>query len=336
MNSENDPGVPIGKTVVLAEPRSFCAGVRRAIGIVEAALERFGPPIYVRNQIVHNHHVVRALEQRDVHFVSSTEEVPRGAVCVLSAHGVSPAVREAAAARDLRVIDATCPLVSKVHQQVIRAARDDRTVLLVGHMEHEEVEGTYGEAPDRTIVVSTVDEVRQLDLPEDTPVTYVTQTTLSIDDTREIVDAIADRFTDMTGPGTDDICYASQNRQNAVKALAQRTDVVLIVGSENSSNTVRMVEVAQQAGVRSYLVPDVEDLDESWLHGATSVGVSAGASAPEFLVEQLLDRLAELGLDRLEVEVTGSEADITFGLPSAVGGTEPVADTGEQNTGESS
>jgi 4-hydroxy-3-methylbut-2-enyl diphosphate reductase len=322
MSSANDPGVSAGKTVVLAEPRSFCAGVRRAIEIVEVALERFGPPIYVRNQIVHNHHVVRALEQRDVRFVSSTEEVPHGSVCVLSAHGVSPAVREAAAARDLRVIDATCPLVSKVHQQAIRAARDDRTILLVGHMEHEEVEGTYGEAPERTIVVSTVEEVRALDLPRDTPVTYVTQTTLSIDDTREVVDAIAERFTDLTGPGTDDICFASQNRQNAVKVLAGRTDVVLVVGSANSSNTVRMVEVAQTAGVRSYLVPDVDDLDESWLHGATSVGVSAGASAPEFLVDQLLERLSGLGFDRIEVEITGSEADITFGLPSAVGGPE--------------
>ncbi|TCO59786.1 4-hydroxy-3-methylbut-2-enyl diphosphate reductase [Actinocrispum wychmicini] len=319
MDSANEPG-PAGKTVVLAEPRSFCAGVRRAIEIVEVALERFGPPIYVRNQIVHNQHVVRALEQRDVRFVSSTDEVPRGSVCVLSAHGTAPAVREAAEARDLRVIDATCPLVSKVHQQVVRAARDDRTVLLVGHMEHEEVEGTYGEAPERTHVVATVDEVRQLDLPSDTPVTYVTQTTLSIDDTREVVDAIAARFPDLTGPGTDDICFASQNRQNGVKALAKRTDVVLVCGSANSSNTVRMVEVAQLAGVRSYLVPDITDLDESWLAGATSVGVSAGASAPEFLVDQLLDRLAELGFDRIQVETTGSEADITFGLPSAAVG----------------
>jgi len=323
MDSANDPKTLTGKTVVLAEPRSFCAGVRRAIEIVEVALERFGPPIYVRNQIVHNHHVVRSLEQRDVRFVSSTDEVPPGSVCVLSAHGVSPAVRAAAAARDLRVIDATCPLVSKVHQQVIRAARDERTVLLVGHLEHEEVEGTYGEAPDRTIVVSTVEEVRQLDLPRDTPVAYATQTTLSIDDTREVVDAIAERFTDLTGPGTDDICFASQNRQNAVKVLAGRTDVVLVVGSENSSNTVRMVEVAQHAGVRSYLVPDVEALDESWVRDATSVGVSAGASAPEFLVDQLVDRLAELGFDRIDVVVTGSEADISFGLPSAaVGGPE--------------
>ncbi|WNV88989.1 4-hydroxy-3-methylbut-2-enyl diphosphate reductase [Umezawaea sp. Da 62-37] len=309
--------------MVLAEPRSFCAGVRRAIDIVEMALERFGPPVYVRNQIVHNHHVVWALEQRDVRFVSSTDEVPRNAVCVLSAHGVSPAVREAAAARDLRVIDATCPLVSKVHQQVVRAARDERTILLVGHSDHEEVEGTYGEAPERTIVVSTVEEVRRLDLPRDTPVTYATQTTLSIDDTREVVDAITERFTDLTGPGTDDICFASQNRQNAVKVLAGRTDVVLVVGSENSSNTVRMVEVAQRAGVRSYLVPDVEALDESWVRDAASVGVSAGASAPEFLVDQLLDRLAELGFDRIDVVVTGSEADISFGLPSAaVGGPE--------------
>ncbi|GAB3444327.1 4-hydroxy-3-methylbut-2-enyl diphosphate reductase [Actinophytocola sediminis] len=294
--------------------------MRRAIEIVEQALERFGPPIYVRNQIVHNQHVVRALEQRAVRFVSSTDEIPHGAVCVLSAHGVSPAVRAEAEARDLRVIDATCPLVSKVHQQVIRAARDDRTVLLVGHMEHEEVEGTYGEAPDRTFVVSSADEVRQLDLPNDTPVTYVTQTTLSIDDTREVVDAIAARFTDLVGPGTDDICYASQNRQVAVKALAKRTEVVLIAGSANSSNTVRMVEVAQQAGVRSYLVPDIEDLDERWLRHVDSVGVSAGASAPEFQVDQLLARLAELGFDRIELEVTASEADISFKLPSAAVG----------------
>lgn len=306
------------KTVILAQPRSFCAGVRRAIDIVEAALERFGPPIYVRNQIVHNHHVVRALEQRDVHFVKSTDEVPPGAVCVFSAHGVSPAVRAAADSRGLRVIDATCPLVSKVHQQAVRAARDGRTVLLVGHMEHEEVEGTYGEAPEYTIVLDTVEQVRALDLPDDAPVSYITQTTLSIDDTREVVEAIEARFTDITGPGTDDICFASQNRQAGVKAIAKRAEVVLIVGSDNSSNTVRMVEVAQHAGVRSYLVPNVEDLDESWLDGVTTVGVSAGASAPEFLVDQLLERLIVLGFGGLEVEITGSEEDISFGMPSSV------------------
>jgi 4-hydroxy-3-methylbut-2-en-1-yl diphosphate reductase len=318
MSAANQVPVRPEKTVILAEPRSFCAGVRRAIDIVEAALERFGPPIYVRNQIVHNHHVVRALEQRDVHFVKSTDEVPPGAVCVFSAHGVSPAVRAAADSRELRVIDATCPLVSKVHQQAVRAARDGRTVLLVGHMEHEEVEGTYGEAPEQTIVLDTVEQVQALDLPADAPVSYITQTTLSIDDTREVVEAIEAKFTDITGPGTDDICFASQNRQVGVKALAKRAEVVLIVGSDNSSNTVRMVEVAQQAGVRSYLVPNVDDLDESWLDGVTTVGVSAGASAPEFLVDQLLDRLTGLGFTGLEVETTGSEADINFGLPSSV------------------
>jgi 4-hydroxy-3-methylbut-2-enyl diphosphate reductase len=307
------------KRVVLAEPRSFCAGVQRAIEIVEAVLERFGPPVYVRKQIVHNHHVVRDLEERGAIFVDSESEVPRGSVCVFSAHGVSPEVRRGAQARDLTVIDATCPLVAKVHQEARRFAESGRTILLIGHAEHEEVEGTYGEAPARTLVVSTVADVHALDLPREAPVSYLTQTTLALDDTREIIEAMRERFDDLRGPGSDDICYASQNRQQAVKAVAARTDLVLVVGSENSSNSVRMVEVAQDAGTAARLLPDPADLDERWLAGARSVGVSAGASAPGALVNQLLARLAELGYDTVEVERTATE-DIEFGLPSAVKG----------------
>ncbi|MEU3280009.1 4-hydroxy-3-methylbut-2-enyl diphosphate reductase [Streptomyces antibioticus] len=316
---EDETATP-GKTVVLAEPRSFCAGVQRAIDIVEAALERFGPPVYVRKQIVHNEHVVRDLENRGARFVDSEDEVPVGAVCVFSAHGVSPAVRRGAADRELQVIDATCPLVSKVHQESRRFAEDRRTILLIGHAEHEEVEGTYGEAPERTLIVGTVDEVHALDLPRDAPVAYLTQTTLALDETREIIEAMEERFDDLRGPGGDDICYASQNRQNAVKAVAARTGLVLVVGSTNSSNSVRMVEVARDAGTPAHLVPSPDDLDESWLDGVDSVGVSAGASAPGSLVSGLLRRLAALGYATVEIERTATE-DIVFGLPCQLKGT---------------
>ncbi|WP_241826819.1 4-hydroxy-3-methylbut-2-enyl diphosphate reductase [Streptomyces graminilatus] len=309
-----------GKTVVLAEPRSFCAGVQRAIDIVEAALERFGAPVYVRKQIVHNEHVVHDLETRGARFVDSEDEVPVGAICVFSAHGVSPAVRRGAADRELQVIDATCPLVAKVHQESRRFAEDRRTILLIGHAEHEEVEGTYGEAPERTLVVSTVDEVRALDLPRDAPLAYLTQTTLALDETREIIEAMEERFDDLRGPGSDDICYASQNRQNAVKAVAARTGLVLVIGSANSSNSVRMVEVARDAGTAAHLVPGPDDLDESWLAGVDSVGVSAGASAPGTLVDGLLRRLAALGYSTVEVERTATE-DVVFGLPANLKGT---------------
>ncbi|MGP4111163.1 4-hydroxy-3-methylbut-2-enyl diphosphate reductase [Streptomyces sp. 4N509B] len=302
---------------MLAEPRSFCAGVERAIEIVEVALERFGPPVYVRKQIVHNHRVVAELETRGARFVDTVDEVPTGAVCVFSAHGVSPAVREAAASRELTVIDATCPLVSKVHQESRRFAEDERTILLIGHRDHEEVEGTFGEAPEHTLVVGTVEEVRELELPRDARVAYLTQTTLALDETREIVEAIHERFDDPRGPGSEDICYASQNRQNAVRAVAARTELVLVVGSVNSSNSVRMVEVAQGEGVPAYLVPEARDLREEWLTGVASVGVSAGASAPGELVNELLMRLAELGFAHVEVEQTATE-DVVFGLPSAL------------------
>jgi len=306
-----------GGRLVLAEPRSFCAGVRRAIEIVEEALRQYAPPIYVRKEIVHNHYVVRDFERRGVVFVDSETEVPEGAVCVFSAHGVSPAVREHAAERRLRVIDATCPLVAKVHQETRRYARDGRTVLLIGHENHEEVEGTFGEAPDRTIVVGDVADVARLDLPRDEPVAYLTQTTLSLDETAQVIAALEERFDDLRGPGSDDICYASQNRQNAVRQVAAGTDVVLVVGSRNSSNSMRMVEVAARAGTPAWLVPDVTELDESWLAGARAVGLSSGASVPELLVEQVVERLAELGFDQLELVRTATES-ITFALPGGL------------------
>src|SRR5215475_14211771 len=268
-----------GKKVILAEPRSFCAGVHRAIEIVERALEIHGAPVYVRKQIVHNEHVVRRLETAGARFVDSETEVPDGAVCVFSAHGVSPQVRSNAARHHLTVIDATCPLVAKVHQEARRFARDERTLILVGHADHEEIEGTYGEAPDRTIIVEDADEASQLDLPPGTSAAFLTQTTLSVDDTAEIVSILRERFPGLAGPGSEDICYASQNRQNAVKAIAGRSDLVLVVGSANSSNTVRMVEVAQAAGAQARLLPDADRLDPEWLAGVRTVGVSAGASA---------------------------------------------------------
>nr|WSX76771.1 4-hydroxy-3-methylbut-2-enyl diphosphate reductase [Streptomyces sp. NBC_00899] len=314
-----------GKKVILAEPRGFCAGVRRAIEIVERALELHGAPVYVRKQIVHNEHVVRELEERGARFVDSETEVPDGAVCIFSAHGVSPQVRDNAAERNLTVIDATCPLVAKVHQEARRYARDGRTLILVGHADHEEIEGTFGEAPERTVIVQDAEEARRLDLPADANVSYLTQTTLSLDDTEEIVSILHERFSRLTGPGTDDVCYASQNRQNSVKSIAARSDLVLVVGSANSSNTVRMVEVSEDAGTRAYLLPDAGHLDPQWLAGVGTVGLSAGASAPELLVEQVIERLAQLGYGDVETEVTAVETVVfrpPLGLepPSARGG----------------
>ncbi|WP_327288712.1 4-hydroxy-3-methylbut-2-enyl diphosphate reductase [Streptomyces sp. NBC_01198] len=306
-----------GKKVILAEPRGFCAGVRRAVEIVERALEIHGAPVYVRKQIVHNEYVVRDLEERGARFVESETEVPNGAVCVFSAHGVSPQVRANAAERGLTVIDATCPLVAKVHQEARRYARDGRTLILVGHADHEEIEGTFGEAPDRTVIVQDADEARRLDLPPGVPVSYLTQTTLSVDDTTEIVSILHERFPGLTGPGTDDVCYASQNRQNSVKSLAGRSDLVLVVGSANSSNSVRMVEVAEDAGARARLLPDAGHLDPEWLAGVRTVGLSAGASAPEVLVEEVIERLAALGFTDVETEVTTVE-DVVFRPPSGL------------------
>ncbi|MBO3741343.1 4-hydroxy-3-methylbut-2-enyl diphosphate reductase [Actinoplanes sp. NEAU-H7] len=303
------------KRTVLAEPRGFCAGVVRAIAMVEKSLEIHGPPVYVRKEIVHNQYVVASLQRRGARFVDSESDVPEGAVCVFSAHGVSPLVRDNAGARGLRVIDATCPLVSRVHQHARRGARDGRLVLLIGHADHEETQGTYGEAPDRTIVIDTVDDVDRTGLPADTPVTYLTQTTLSVDETAEVIDRIKARFTDVVAPGTDTICYASQNRQNGIKSLASRCDLILVVGARNSSNSLRMVDVARETGTRAHLVPDAADFDETWLKDVWTVGVSSGASVPEILVERLIDRLARLGYDDISTDVTSVE-DVNFAVPS--------------------
>ncbi|MCA2211632.1 4-hydroxy-3-methylbut-2-enyl diphosphate reductase [Jidongwangia harbinensis] len=323
--STRPDGHPAGRTVILAEPRGFCAGVRRAIAMVERALEVHGPPVYVRKQIVHNHHVVSVLERKGARFVESEDEVPEGAVCVFSAHGVAPAVHENARRRDLDVIDATCPLVSTVHQQARRVVRDGRLLLLIGHADHEETEGTRGEAAERTVVVETEADVDRLDLPPDTPVAYLTQTTLSVDETAGIVDRLRDRFADLLGPAKDTICYASQNRQSGIKALAARCDVVLVVGSENSSNSQRMVDVARESGSPAYLVPDVSRMDPRWLDGATRVGVSSGASAPEVLVDDLLAYLERHGFADVEVDTTSVE-DVVFAVPGPLAGGPPGRD----------
>ncbi|MFE7902155.1 4-hydroxy-3-methylbut-2-enyl diphosphate reductase [Streptomyces sp. NPDC057424] len=314
---------PTPRRILLAEPRGSCAGVHRAIDIVERALEIHGAPVYVRKQIVHNAYVVRRLEALGARFVESETDVPNGAVCIFSAHGVSPQVRSNAEQRDLKVIDATCPLVAKVHQEARRFARDKQTLVLIGHADHEEVEGTYGEAPDRTVIVENAEDARRLDLPPGTSAAYLTQTTLSVDDTAEIVSILSERFPGMTGPGSEDICYASQNRQNAVKAIAGRSDLVLIVGSPNSSNSVRMVEVAQAAGAPARLLPDVDHLDTAWLTDVRTVGLSAGASVPEVLVEQVVERLGTLGFTDIETEVTATE-NVVFRPPPELERTGPA------------
>jgi 4-hydroxy-3-methylbut-2-enyl diphosphate reductase len=302
------------KRVILAAPRGYCAGVDRAVQIVERALERRGAPVYVRKEIVHNRYVVTELEKRGAVFVDSEEEIPPGSVCVFSAHGVSPRVRANAKKRNLQVIDATCPLVTKVHLEAKRFARDDRKIVLVGHLGHEEIEGTAGEVADSTYIIEDVDQIDELPIAPDEPVSYLTQTTLSVDDTRDVVEGLRGRFTDIAGPHKDDICYATQNRQVAVKAIAPEADVVLIVGAVNSSNSNRMVEVASKAGTPAHLVPDESHLRDEWLDGAEVVGVSSGASAPEVLVGGLLQRLAELGYRDVETKEVTTEA-VTFSLP---------------------
>jgi 4-hydroxy-3-methylbut-2-en-1-yl diphosphate reductase len=302
------------KRVMLAAPRGYCAGVDRAVKIVERALETMGAPVYVRKEIVHNRHVVSELEERGAIFVDSESEIPEGAVCIFSAHGVSPAVRANAARRNLQVIDATCPLVTKVHLEAKRFARSGRKIVLVGHVGHEEIEGTSGEAPDGTIVIENAGQIDELGLDPAEPVSYLTQTTLSVDDTLEVVEALRARFGNIRGPRSDDICYATQNRQVAVKALAPEVDVVLIVGALNSSNSNRLVEVARGAGTPAYLVPDETHLEPEWLEGVEAVGVSSGASAPEVLVQRLLERLSEFGYKEVQTKEVTTE-DVTFSLP---------------------
>ena len=302
------------KKVLLAAPRGYCAGVDRAVQMVERALDSLGAPVYVRKEIVHNRHVVEELEKRGAIFVESEEDIPEGSVCIFSAHGISPEVRRNAEARNLRTIDATCPLVTKVHLEAKRFDRAGRQIVLVGHEGHEEIEGTAGEAPASTFVIESPDQIASLPLSPDEPVAYLTQTTLSVDDTLETVEALRSHFSDLTGPRSDDICYATQNRQVAVKSIAPDSDVVLIVGALNSSNSNRMVEVARAAGTPAHLVPDESQLDPAWLEGADTVGVSSGASAPEVLVDRLLDRLADLGYSTVETREITTE-DVTFSLP---------------------
>jgi len=301
--------------VVLAQPRGFCAGVVRAIDIVERALEKYGEPVYVRHEIVHNRHVVDALKNKGARFVEELDEVPDGAVTVFSAHGVPQTVVNTAKSRGLPVLDATCPLVSKVHNQGKRYVTHGRQLILIGHAGHPEVEGTMGQVGAPVTLVQSDSDVDALTIPIDTPVAYITQTTLSIDDTKSIIAALKRKFTDIVGPETTDICYATQNRQTAVRELAKVADVILVVGAKNSSNSNRLVEIGREVGVPSYLIADGSELDPAWLVGKKSVGLTAGASAPESLVEHVIGALAKIG----PVEVStmdGKKEHIEFRLPA--------------------
>ena len=303
------------KRVLLAEPRGYCAGVDRAVETVERALDKHGAPVYVRKEIVHNRHVVDTLTERGAVFVGETDEVPEGAIVVFSAHGVSPEVHRTAAERSLKTIDATCPLVTKVHQEAKRFARDDYDILLIGHEGHEEVEGTSGEAPEHIQIVDGPDSVDNVTVRDESKVIWLSQTTLSVDETMETVRRLREKFPEMADPPSDDICYATQNRQVAVKAMAPQCDLVIVVGSKNSSNSVRLVEVAVQNGAKDgHLVDYAREIDDAWLDGVSTVGVTSGASVPEVLVRGVLDYLAERGYDTVE-KVNTAEETLTFALP---------------------
>ena len=307
----------VGAEIRVASPRGFCAGVDRAIEIVDLALERYGAPVYVRHEIVHNRHVVEALRRKGARFVDDLTEVPSGSLLVFSAHGVSPQVREQARSLGLRTIDATCPLVTKVHAEALRYARGGFEIILVGHRGHVEVEGTLGHAPDRMYLVETAADAELLEVRQSERLAVLTQTTLSVDDTREIVEILRRRFPKLRIPGKDDICYATQNRQNAAKAIAAEADLILVVGAPSSSNSNRLVEVARAQGARAELVEEAEDIDPAWLEGARRIGVTAGASAPEELVRETIDRLRSLGCGRVK-EVSIVEESVTFALPPEV------------------
>ncbi|WP_265520865.1 4-hydroxy-3-methylbut-2-enyl diphosphate reductase [Oerskovia flava] len=303
------------KRVLLAAPRGYCAGVDRAVIAVEKALDHYGAPVYVRKEIVHNKYVVETLTERGAVFVDETDEVPEGARVVFSAHGVSPAVHAAAAARNLDTIDATCPLVTKVHKEAVRFAKDDYDILLIGHDGHEEVEGTAGEAPDHVQVVNSPDDVVNVTVRDPEKVVWISQTTLSVDETMETVDRLRERFPTLQNPPSDDICYATQNRQVAVKKLAPDCDLVIVVGSANSSNSVRLVEVALGAGAgSSYRVDRAQEIDPAWFEGVTTVGLTSGASVPEILVDDVLRYLADRGYGEVE-EVRTATEDLMFSLP---------------------
>jgi len=300
--------------VLLASPRGYCAGVERAVETVETALQLYGAPVYVRKQIVHNVHVVRDLESMGAVFVDEVDEIPEGSTVVFSAHGVAPSVHHGSAELGLTVVDATCPLVTKVHTQAKRYAGEGYTVVLIGHAGHEEVVGTMGEAPDQTVLVEKVEDVATLELPAGTPVAYITQTTLSVDETAEIITALRARFPDIRGPRREDICYATSNRQWAVKEMLPEIDLLLVIGSKNSSNSNRLVDVARAAGVAAQLVDDADGIDVSWLDGIETVGVTSGASAPERLVVGVCDWFRERGVTRFE-PFRIVEEDVTFRLP---------------------
>ena len=303
------------KRVLLAAPRGYCAGVDRAVVAVEKALELYGPPVYVRKQIVHNKHVVSTLERQGAIFVDETDEVPEGALVIFSAHGVSPAVHEQASRRSLRTIDATCPLVTKVHKEAVRFAGEDYDILLIGHAGHEEVEGTAGEAPEHIRLVDGPAEAATVQVRDPDRVVWLSQTTLSVDETMETVRRLRDRFPNLQDPPSDDICYATQNRQVAVKKVAAQSDLVIVVGSSNSSNSVRLVEVALEHGAAAaHRVDDATEIEEAWLDGVTTVGVTSGASVPEILVRDLLAWLAERGYGDVR-EVVTAEEDLLFSLP---------------------
>ena len=303
------------KQVLLAAPRGYCAGVDRAVVTVEKALDLYGKPVYVRKQIVHNKYVVQSLEERGAIFVDETDEVPEGAIVVFSAHGVSPAVHQSAAERNLKTIDATCPLVTKVHHEAKRFAADDYDILLIGHEGHEEVDGTAGEAPDHIQLVDGIESIKNIKVRDENKVAWLSQTTLSVDETLATVAELRKRFPNLIDPPSDDICYATQNRQVAIKEIAPKADLVLIVGSKNSSNSVRLVEVSLEYGAKAaYLIDFAAEAKEEWLSGVTTVGVSSGASVPEILVKDLLDWLAKRGFADVQV-ITATEEHLLFSLP---------------------
>ncbi|CAN5314487.1 4-hydroxy-3-methylbut-2-enyl diphosphate reductase [soil metagenome] len=309
-------GMPsIGGSVLLADPRGYCAGVDRAVITVEKALDLYGAPVYVRKEIVHNKHVVQGLQKRGAIFVDELDEVPAGSTVVFSAHGVSPMVHTEAAGLNLKTIDATCPLVTKVHHEARRFASDGYQILLIGHEGHEEVEGTAGEAPDHITLVQTPDDVDHIEFPEGTKLSWLSQTTLSVDETMETVRRLREKFPQLEDPPSDDICYATQNRQIAVKEIAKDADLVIVVGSANSSNSVRLVEVALEAGAKaSYRIDDISEIDESWLEGVSKVGVTSGASVPDDLVQDVLGYLADRGYPDAQAVRTADES-LIFALP---------------------
>ena len=314
----NENSSQAGIKMVLASPRGFCAGVDRAINIVEKALEIYGAPIYVQHEIVHNKHVVQRLRDDGAVFVENVDEIPEGSHVIYSAHGVAPEVRRRAEKRNLKVLDATCPLVTKVHGEAQRYAEKKHTIILIGHKDHVEVQGTVGEAPERIIVVGSVEEVASLKIEDENKIGYITQTTLSMDDTSEIIDVLKKRFPKIQGPAKDDICYATQNRQNAVKALSKEVELVLVVGAQNSSNSLRLLEVAKSTGVNARRIESAAELKVEWLEGVSDIGITAGASAPEDIVQGIVNRIREMSASSRIRDLEIVNEDVTFALPAVL------------------